>query len=867
MTGNIPEAVLEKDYAFYDQNLRFTRFRVVSMLSLVLMLAGVSLDFFVYPDLLKRLFFIRVLCDAATGVLFATSLYVVGRRPITSLGHAVMLTPIVFMSLMIYVSEGAMSPYYAGLNLVFLGMGILMPWTVKETLGFCLLSIIIYISACLLHSHTEIQWRTLFNNLYFLSLTAVVCITASYYLSRRRFEEFRLRHELANRNNELAESNEQLEELDRFKSEFFANVSHELRTPITLIISPLQDLVHKRNLAPDVKDMLNIALEHSMRLMKLINDLLDLVRLENGKTEYAPRPIHLSSFVPGIVDSVRHLTRMKKQSLSCLQGEEDLVVMGNPDKLEKVLLNLLTNAIKFTPSAGGITTRLLREGPTAVVEVEDTGIGIEAKDLPFIFDRFRQVDGSSTRRFQGLGIGLALAKSLAEEYGGRLSAQSEKGKGSILRLELPLCEGPDSQAELSGQEHGARDPLTEIYDAADRKVRVEVEQETGEIPAVGSGEFTVLIVEDEPDMRRFLVSVLCEENRVLQAADGDSGLAMARKFKPDLILLDLMLPGIDGLDICAAIKSDQETRNMKVVLLTARVDEAPKISALERGADDFITKPFSTTEVKVRLANLLRAAQLEEKVRNRNLELENMLKRLKETEAQLVQSEKMNALGNLSAGLIHEINNPLNFTLTALEMAVKEAGESNPELKETLYDIGKGMTRIRDIVFDLRSFVHSPGGMDRKPFNLAEAARTAIHLVSHEMKDLKIVNGLQDCKVIGSKNHIIQVFMNLLMNSAQALRTRSKGATHQPEIRLSTVMEDHNLQVKVWDNGVGISPENLSRVFDPFFTTRDVGEGMGLGLSLCHTIIKNHEGKIVIESREGEWTQVAFDLPLAHEEV
>jgi signal transduction histidine kinase len=830
------------------------------------MLAGISLDFFVYPELLQELLSIRILCDAATAVLLAASFSSLGQRVITPLGHAVMLVPVVSMSLMIYVSEGAMSPYYAGLNLVFLGVGVLMPWSVKETLGFCLITILIYVSACLLHRHTVISWQTLFNNIYFLVLTAIVCITASYYISRKRFEEFRLRYELDKRNQDLARSNEQLEELDRLKSEFFANVSHELRTPITLIISPLQDTIRNESLPGGARDLLKIALEHSMRLMRLINDLLELVRIGKGKGDCKMRPVDLSSLVPGIVDSVRYLARMKEQTIRTHAEETGLVVLGDQDKLEKALLNLLTNSIKFTPSGGSITARLLRDGPNAVVVVEDTGIGIPAKDLPFIFDRFRQVDGSSTRKYQGLGIGLALARSIVEEHKGALRAESEQGKGSVFRLELPLSNGLPPLEEISEDRHGEADRLSEIYHAADRMFEIGIEEVRREIPAVGAGEFTVLIVEDEPDMRRFLVSILREKCKVLQAVDGEAGLAMARKYRPDLVLLDLMLPRIDGLDLCAAIKKEDDTRNIKVVLLTARVDEESKISALERGADDFITKPFSTTEVRVRLANLLRAAQLEEKMRKRNIELEDTLRRLKETEAQLVQSEKMNAMGNLSAGLIHEINNPLNFTLTALQMAMKEAGNSIPDLKETLEDIGEGMTRIRDIVSDLRTFVHPSGEMRLQPFILAEAFQTALHLVSHELKDLQVINLVQNGMVIGSKNQIIQVVVNLLVNSAQALRSRFGNGGCTPQIRISSARENQRLVIKVWDNGIGISPKIVSKVFDPFFTTRDVGEGMGLGLSICHTIIVNHRGKITIDSREGEWTEVTFDLPLAEEE-
>src|SRR6185312_16084696 len=193
------------------------------------------------------------------------------------------------------------------------------------------------------------------------------------------------------------------------------------------------------------------------------------------------------------------------------------------------------------------------------------------------------------------------------------------------------------------------------------------------------------------------------------------------------VLLDLMLPGMDGLDVCKALKSDPATKNMKIVLLTARVDEQSKLTALERGADDFLTKPFSTVELQTRLSNLLRSAELEEQVRRRNAELETTIKKLQDTEVQLVQSEKMNALGKLSAGLLHEINNPLNFTFMALQMAEQEAGE-NADLKDTLKDIGQGMTRIRGVISDLRTFAYPTSANDREEFNLEEVLTSAMRL-------------------------------------------------------------------------------------------------------------------------------------------
>jgi signal transduction histidine kinase len=301
-----------------------------------------------------------------------------------------------------------------------------------------------------------------------------------------------------------------------------------------------------------------------------------------------------------------------------------------------------------------------------------------------------------------------------------------------------------------------------------------------------------------------------------------------------------------------------------VILLTARLDVESKISALERGADDFITKPFSTLEVKTRIANLLRTARLEQDLRERNTELEHAFIQLKESETNLVQSEKMRALGMLAAGLLHEINNPLNFTLTALHLVLDQVGETNDEIKETLDDIHMGMTRIRDIISDLRSFARPVGIAESQPFGLSEAFQTALNLVAHEVKDFSVIVDLQGHDwILGSKTQVTHVFMNLLINSVRAIR--KVRTERKPEIRVSSEPGNGIIRIRVWDNGIGIREEDLPKVFDPFFTTQDVGQGIGLGLSICHTIIKNHGGTLQINSKEGEWTEVLFDLPLVGE--
>jgi two-component system, sensor histidine kinase PhcS len=244
-----------------------------------------------------------------------------------------------------------------------------------------------------------------------------------------------------------------------------------------------------------------------------------------------------------------------------------------------------------------------------------------------------------------------------------------------------------------------------------------------------------------------------------------------------------------------------------------------------------------------------------------NQELATTLTKLKDTEVQLVQSEKMNALGKLSAGLLHEVNNPLNFTFMALQVAQQEAAD-NPGLRDTLKDIDDGMKRIRTVVSDLRAFAYPTDHMNLEEISLDDALTQALRLTAHELGTIPVDReGIKGRRAIGAGVQITHVFMNLLVNSAHALKT--KTTERSPFIKIYCTERNGRLEVAVRDNGVGVARENLPKLLDPFFTTKAPGEGMGLGLSICHTIVKNHGGTMRIESELGHWTEVAFDLPLA----
>ena len=838
-----------------DRDVRLHYSKVAHALIIALMPAGAALDWVVYPEQLVEFLWLRLAVALLSVLALACHYTAFVHRHIRWFA---MLSPLlvnVTISLMIYRSEGAASPYYAGLNLVFLGIGVLSPWTLGECAFACAVTFVAYGFACFAHGGLASDRHLVLNNLYFLTLTAIICMTAARFKYRARLEEFRL-------SSELARSYQQVSELERLKTEFFANVSHELRTPLTLILSPLSDIAERLGELPaDLRELVGIARSNSLRLLRLVNDLLQVSRLESGDLTLHPEPIELAEFAAAQIESVRPLARLKGLELELAASSDKPWVKADPAQLEKILVNLLTNAIKFTPQGGRVALTVKSEDGDAVVLVTDDGIGIAERDLPVIFERFRQADGSTQRRFSGVGIGLSLARELAEEHGGSLTAASRLGAGSTFTLRLPSRPAPAGTSDPGARPVATApsDILTAQLHEADRFVALGTDDTTPEpAKSIPHDAATVLIIDDEPDMRRYLAAILADQYRVLKARDGAEGLELARRERPELVLVDLMMPVMNGWEVCAALKRVAEGAP-KVVVITARTDEMAKIAALKQGADDFLSKPFSTLEVRTRLMNLALAHELERNLRLQNRELADALTKLHVAETRLVAREKMEAVVRLAGGILHEINNPLNFTLTAITVALERYG-GDASLRSILEDVEAGMLRVRDIVSDLRSFA-TPGRVEsRQSLLVQELVEEALKFTASELADVQIRCEIPDgFRVHGSKSELLQVLTNLLLNAGSAVRMVSQE--RRPTIEIAASLALGGASIRVRDNGTGIPEELIGKVFDPFLTTRDVGKGMGLGLSICRAVVTAHGGNIRVRSRAGSFTEVEFDIP------
>lgn len=849
---------LEATYREFDIDLRVSQTRIGALLALILVPAGSSLEYFIYPQFLTDFFIIRIFCDLVLLPIYLVLFFPIGRQYVRWLSAAWAMAPVLAISAMIYFAEGSQSPYYAGLNLMIIVTCQLLPYTLKESIGYCLAVLLSYVVACLFHTATPFDPNIFYNNVYFIILTSIISVTAGYYYNIRRIKDFSLNHELDLRN-------KQLEELDKMKSEFFANVSHELRTPLTLILAPIQQLLQSpTQLSDKIAELLRTAQDNGLRLLKLVNDMLEVIKLEEGKTKLHIEPIEVNAFLAATISAMNYLTEPRNISLNKELYDGAIVIDADTHALERIFFNILSNSVKFTSEGGSISIKTDLIENDVVIEIIDTGIGISPEALPYIFDRFHQVDASSTRKYQGSGIGLALVKELVGNMHGQISVESEPGTGTTMRIVLPVSDKEYVRVETDKMPIKS-DLVEPLHRDAELILPIESAGDQENIETIKSDVPTVLVVDDEPDMRRYLVNSLSDSYNVIQARDGKQGLELAQEHRPDLMVLDLMLPEIDGLEVCKRLKDDADTRMIKIMLLTARVDETSKITALKNGADDFLTKPFSQVEVQTRLRNLYQTASLEENLRQQNQTLEQTLAKLKHTQANLIQSEKLNALGSLAAGLLHEVNNPLNYTLTALQtVLIDPAVKDNDELQETFSDINEGMQRIKVIVTDLHQFAYPSEKEKRSTFSFNAALDSALRFTAHERNNILIKREISgDDKVIGSQGHIVQVLINLLINAYKA--NEGLNGNRQGEILVQGERNQEKLHILFKDNGSGMNEEVLAHIFDPFYTTRDVGEGIGLGLSVSHTIIENHGSNLKARSKQNEWTEFSFDLPLSNQ--
>ncbi|MBD1848966.1 ATP-binding protein [Leptolyngbya sp. ST-U4] len=707
----------------------------------------------------------------------------------------------------------------------------------------------------------------------------------------RESEIQRIREQVARE--EERQQAETLAELDRAKTLFFSNVSHELRTPLTLILAPLQDALkhvgewehtdpftHLPIHPSTLKHDLQLAHRNSLRLLKLVNTLLDFSRIEAGRMEAVYEPTDLALFTTELASVFR--SAIERAGLQLIVDCPPLPqsVFVDRDMWEKIILNLLSNAFKFT-FEGEITVRLYStEGNQAILQIQDTGTGIAPEHLPHLFERFYQIRGTQARTYEGSGIGLALVHELVRLQGGTIEVSSTLGKGTCFTIALPLGTRhlPNDRLRRDGaipfqnQDDRLQPTRTLVSTAINANAYIaaelpeeEEEQESKEArepedvisdaptPRCSAPIAHVLLVDDNTDMRQYLSRILSEYVQIQAVADGASALAAAQAQVPDLILSDVMMPGLDGFQLLQALRSDPRTREVPIILLSARAGEEAIVEGLKAGADDYLIKPFSAQELISRVNAHLQMAQL----RGEALQ-----------EARRIIRSRDEMISTVS----HELNTPL-VSILGWTRLLRNNPPNPVMLTKALDTIERNATLQAKLVQDLLDISRITAGklsLNPQPIALESVIEAAIATVAQTAaeKGIRLTwqeNRTEPVAVMGDSDRLQQVICNLLTN---AIKFTLVAGSVSVELAVLDNYDSANrayAEIRVMDTGMGIAAESLPQVFDRFHQARasDAAKGLGLGLTIACHIVELHKGTIHAESAgEGQGSTFIVRLPL-----
>ncbi|MDZ4874960.1 MAG: Sensor histidine kinase RcsC [Chroococcidiopsis cubana SAG 39.79] len=682
---------------------------------------------------------------------------------------------------------------------------------------------------------------------------------------------------------------ENLAELDRAKTLFFSNVSHEFRTPLTLLLAPLQDALSDRvnPVAPPQRERLELAHRNAIRLLKLVNTLLDFSRIEAGRMEAVYEPTDLAMFTTELASVFRSAIERAGLRLivDCPPLPEPVYV--DREMWEKIVLNLLSNAFKFTLE-GEIAVRLHQADSDRVrLQIQDTGTGIAPEELPHLFERFYQVRGAQARTHEGSGIGLALGYELIRLHGGSVDVSSVVGQGTCFTVTIPL-----------GTAHLSSDRLRRVVGDRNTATRTLASTAIGAAPYVEEAErwlpadsappqpseergknivkvplvkgnlggslglqtdatfpsARILLVDDNADMRDYLTRILSEYVQVEVVADGAAALAAVQERVPDLVLSDVMMPGLDGFALLKALRADPQTREIPIILLSARAGEESIVEGLEAGADDYLIKPFSAAELVSRVNAHLQMAQL----RGEALRQERTTSRRKD---------------ELLSTVSHELNTPL-VAILGWTRLLRGSPPSQSMLMKSLETIERNAMLQAKLIQDLLDISRITAGKVRlslQPVELQSVIENAIAAVKTAAiaKDIHLqwqpTDRNPSVTVLGDRDRLQQIICNLLTN---AIKFTPESGSITVQLVVKESWESKVAEIGITDTGIGITTDFLPHVFDRFRQAEgaDSAKGLGLGLAIARHLVELHNGTIHAESSgAGLGATFTVKLPILQE--
>ncbi len=834
-------------------NLRWL-FWTVAMATVVFPTWG-AFDYFLAPGHWRYFLTLRLI-GTATNALIVFIVYRPGLRRYTwEAFWAVAVVIDGFIAPMLPLVGGSFPAYFMGFSIVIFGAGLLPSWPPKWAIS-CVATMLASGVLAFLFVPSTLSSRDIVGGVFFVFTAAGLSVAAAsfrYDLARRDYStrselyalarrEADARIRLARATGDLQDALERLKELDRLKSQFFANISHELRTPLTLILAPIEEIAQTSTDRNHLQ-FLRVVRRNAHRLLRLIDDLLDLSRLDAGGLRLNLAEIDIRTIAASVHENSKPAAMAKGIEFTFRTRPSNTKILGDAHRLEIVITNLVGNAIKFTPPKGRIDMNI-EDLPTGVsVQVSDTGRGIPPDSLPHVFERFFQASSADQRRDGGVGIGLALAKELVELHGGSMSVESRLNEGTTFSLFIPF--GKDHIRPEVVERRREFTPLEELRrrnedpEPAPKPVQaatVTWQEPTGVPPAEsvlfgGSRRARIVLAEDHGDVREFIRGLLEPQFDLMTATDGDEAWELVCREMPDLVISDIMMPGRTGTELCRDIKSEPALKNIPVLLLTARVGSEATLEGFAHGADDFVAKPFHPRVLLARVR-----AQL----------------KLRALGLQLAEREKLAVVGTLAAGILHEVRNPVNAILNAAR--VLATGKAEAQMTDRLIAvISDGAQRIQGITSALETHARPAEVGGLTPSDVREGLDATLRLLEHRMKGVTVHREYAtDAKAAAPPGPLNQVFLNLLDN---ALRSGAKT------LWLGVAEQGQRLTVRIGDDGPGVPPGVAQRIFDPFFTTRETGSGTGLGLYLSRRIVEAQHGALWVEDRQGGGAEFVVELP------
>jgi signal transduction histidine kinase len=664
---------------------------------------------------------------------------------------------------------------------------------------------------------------------------------------------------------------EALEQIDKAKTVFFSNISHEFRTPLTLILSPLEELLNQQNSNLSAIEQQNIETSHrnALRLLKLVNTLLDFSRIESGKLQASYTLTEITDLTKKLVANFRSV--IEKAGLTLNVKAETLMQLVYLDRpmWEKIVFNLLSNAFKYT-LAGSITVELTAEDKYAVLSIQDTGVGIPAEELPHMFERFHRVQQASGRTFEGTGIGLSFIKELVQLHNGDISVTSELNKGSTFTVRIPFGKEHLPQHQITTQ------PMEEtvasgmfVEEAGTLLVKQKISGNAGteqkNLPLV-------LIVDDNADMRDHLQSIMAPHFNVITANNGLEALHKIQEQPPVLVLSDVMMPVMDGIGLVKEIKSNITTAHIPIILLTARAGEESKIVGWETGADDYLTKPFSSKELISRVSSQIRTQQIRTEALMDIAEQKQYSKKLEEMNRELIKmNEELSSFAYVSS---HDLQEPLRkIQMFSKRILEKEVHALSDEGKNFFYRMDNAANRMQRLIDDLLAYSRTNTAQKRfekTPLNdlMKDVMQELLEKITATGTVIEY-DALPELKIIPFQ--FKQLFTNLISNS---IKFAKPGIPPHIVIKSTLVtgaqINEHaaDKKRKYWhlsfaDNGTGFDSQYKEQIFGLFqrLHGRKEYEGTGIGLAIAKKVVDNHSGFISAEGKENEGATIHIYLP------